>query len=345
MSFAHSLALRFVLFLLFLPACGPKPATATSQTVANSQRAPFLWAVERDGHVSHIFGTIHIGVSLHELPDIVGKRLDSSHTLIVEADTADLSSPSMLAKMVLPKGQSLRAMLGDKHWKILVHHMGDLYPPVVLDKLPPWMVQTVLSIEDPAALSKQPSLDSQLVARAEKHGKPVKFLETAEQQIDMLTRLIGVDDLRETLDDVPGARTSLRVLLRAYRNGNLAALTGLTLDPEEMAKNPQAIEMLLYERNRNWMDVLVRELSRGGVFVAVGAAHYVGRDGLLTLLDRAGFRVTRLDATGAPVQAHTTRHRSAYRLASASDFGIGGWFSPDPLRRGRALLPSARFSR
>lgn len=299
--------------VLSIPACGgaqTAPVTDPVSELSNSYRAseqswlsswpevdgPFLWRVERDGAVSHIFGTVHVGVSLADLPPVVGERLDGSETLIVEADTEDMSSPEVMQRMVLPPGESLRDMLGNKHWSVLVDHLGQIFPAPVLERLPPWMVQTMLTLENPASAAEDSSLDSQLVARARTQKKRLLYLETAEMQLELLATLIGVKELRETLDDVSAARRSLKVLLRAYRRGNLAALAGLTLNPEEMEKNPEHFELMLFARNRNWMTMLQRELIRGGVFVAVGAAHYVGEEGLLELLRKAGFRISRVPA-------------------------------------------------
>ena len=295
---ARSVALRALVPVLLLHACHPAtrtaPATAESQA---SERAPFLWQVEKDGAVSHVFGTVHVGVGLSDLPSVVRTRLDASHTLIVESNTEDAASPELLAQLMLPADKSLRVMLGARYWSLLVEHLGDSLPAWALERLPPWQVQLLLQFDDPKAMAKQVSLDSQLVERARSQGKELHFLETAEFQFKLLARLIGIEELRETLDDVPKARRALRVLLRAYRMGNLPALTGLTLDPKELAEDPEQFELLLFGRNRTWMSTLSRELARGGVFVAVGAAHYVGDEGLLMLLQRAGFTVTRVSAS------------------------------------------------
>ena len=288
---------------------GPPPAGSTElhnnyqdsgQTWLNAwpeSSGPFLWRVERGDAVSHIFGTVHVGITLDELPAVVRERLDASHSLIVEADTEELSDPLVLMRLMLPPGESLHRMLGKEYWHVLVKHLGQFFPTPILDRLPPWMVQIMLSVDNPTAGGD--SLDTQIVNRARAQKKRLLYLESAALQMDLLDRLIGVKELRETLDDVPGARKSLRVLLRAYRRGNLPALAGLTLDPQEMAKDPERFELMLFGRNRAWMDMLTRELQGGGVFVAVGAAHYVGEDGLLELLRRAGFRITRVSAESA----------------------------------------------
>ena len=57
-------------------------------------------------------------------------------------------------------------------------------------------------------------------------------------------------------------------------------------------KYPAAYQSLIVERNNNWMPQLEKCLARTTpCMVVVGAAHLVGPDGLLTLLQRKGYRV------------------------------------------------------
>ena len=60
---------------------------------------------------------------------------------------------------------------------------------------------------------------------------------------------------------------------------------------------------LVGARNRAWLDRLEAELARGGAFVAVGALHLPGADGLVALLRARGWTLTRLDRQPA-VRAH-----------------------------------------
>jgi uncharacterized protein len=53
-------------------------------------------------------------------------------------------------------------------------------------------------------------------------------------------------------------------------------------------------ELLMVERNENWMNALEGYIERGGVFIAAGAAHYVGEDSVVTSLKERGYDVTRV---------------------------------------------------
>jgi hypothetical protein len=247
--------------------------------------------------VSHVFGTIHLGVSFDELPAVVRDRLDASHTLVVEADSGDEVMAGSMDLLMLPAGQSLRAMLGDSYWAKLIEHLGATMPPAALDRFQPWLPTILLTLEDPDRMADATGMDAEIEARAKSRGTAVIYLETAADQADLLARALGIDDLKSALDDVPAARMSMKAMLRAYRAGNFAALTGLVFQPDEVAKDPEQYELMFHTRNRAWIKKLTPLLEQGGVFVAVGAGHFAGDQGLLVLLRRAGFEVTRARCT------------------------------------------------
>ena len=53
-------------------------------------------------------------------------------------------------------------------------------------------------------------------------------------------------------------------------------------------------ERLVTGRNRSMTERLVALFARGSTFVAVGAMHLPGEEGILSLLERRGYTVTRL---------------------------------------------------
>lgn len=303
-------ALTTTLALVASAACGSHASPASSTPVQptempTAERGPFLWQVRKGQATSHVLGTIHTGVSIHELPGIVVATFDACNTLVVETDTAALNSPALMAALMLPPGQSLETMLGKDNWARLVEHLGHVVPPPALARFQPWLISVMLAYENPQTMSQEPSMDSELVARARGQNKELVFLEEPLEQAEMLARTIDVHDLKETLADVPGARLNLKAMVRSYRSGNLAAMAGLTLDPVEIAREPEDIELLLHARNRTWMDTLVPLLGRGQVCVAVGAGHFVGDQGLLALLGRAGFTIERLGVSTTPASTPT----------------------------------------
>lgn len=301
--------LTFLGFLAALSACKseqapvPPPQAAPPAPVVEVPAAPpleplvrpFFWEVSRNGVVSHFLGTIHAKYQFVQQPPAVIERLDAAKVVVVEADVAALSIMDVLQQAMLPPEQSLRTMLGDEHWQKLVGAVGKVMPAPALERMQPWFAVLLVSMGDLVSTDQNQVMDMQVFQRAKKAGKRVVFLEDANAQVKMLSESGDLDTLKEMLDELAEVRRKLDDMLSAYGRGDFDALSVSTLDPEEMSKRPEVFEKLLFQRNRAWMDALQPLLAEGGVFVAVGAGHFVGEQGLLSLLRAAGYEIRRIE--------------------------------------------------
>jgi hypothetical protein len=189
----------------------------------------------------------------------------------------------------LPEGESLAAMVGPDEWRELVELTG--LPESTLRGHRPWFAATlVLQRLHPTPVP----LDLALLRRADRLGKEIAFLEDVKLQIDVLARTITVQDLRELLAPDGKGRRQAAALLAAYRAGDLEKMASVV--EGELAQNPKGYELLYSSRNRDWVPKLRHHLTRGRAFVAVGAAHFPGSDGLIELLRSEGYVLSRVVA-------------------------------------------------
>jgi hypothetical protein len=195
----------------------------------------------------------------------------------------------------LPEGESLEDVIGAEGYARVAKLAGTLeVPEVVISKLEPWAAAMVLT---QFALMKtgydpQLGIDMQLASRAKTDGKPVDGLETVIDQLGIFDGR-SLDEqkkfLLESADDAPLLSDDLRRLIGAWRAGNLKALEK-ELD-KERATAPGLYDELLGVRNRKWLPKIEALLDRDeDVLVVVGALHFVGHDGLLELLAKAGHK-------------------------------------------------------
>ena len=56
-------------------------------------------------------------------------------------------------------------------------------------------------------------------------------------------------------------------------------------------------DVLLYKRNKNWIPIMGDKMTKGQVFFAVGAGHLGGKDGVIDLLKKEGYKLTPLSTT------------------------------------------------
>lgn len=125
-------------------------------------------------------------------------------------------------------------------------------------------------------------------------GKQVAELEGAAGQLGLFDAMPEAQQramLNAVLRDA--GQGDDNTLAEAWRKGNFAAIEAETR--RGMLADPGLREVLFTSRNRAWAEKLTARLARGErVFVAVGAAHMAGADGLAAMLEARGFKVVRV---------------------------------------------------
>lgn len=273
--------------LLALAACTPKEAP-----LPPGGRPLNLWSVEREGHRSWLLGTCHFGITLDAaLPPPADHSLRDARVVFAEADVASVQG--MEALHLVWSDTSLADRLEPAAWQRLVWRAGAV-PATMIDHLPPWVASQLPTIADAAkAPGGGKGMDLEVLERAKARGIPTRFVETLDQQVELLR---GFDDA--FLADLnrpsnPAAEQQATRALADVCYGGSEDLAAL-LPPDDPATGP-----LLTRRNAAWMPVIEPELAAGGAFVAVGAAHMLGDEGLVARLRARGFTVTR-QLTRAP---------------------------------------------
>ncbi len=280
--------------------------------------APLLWRVERNGRISHLFATVHVGLDLDAALQDVGRRaLDSATRVYVEAD---LTSPETimqvlhdtLARAELPPDRSLRAMLTPKAWAELTALQRGNISPAVLDRMEPWFaVMAGLRAKvptEPARLHRVPPpvLDAAIAARAKARGIRVVQLETP---LDGLEGFISIGRreatrmLEELLAHPDSPDHDVEGLVGAYAAANDRQV--LKAFGRLWRRRPTLAEQILFRRNERWCERLVLWLGDGNIFVAAGTFHMFGDRGLVELLRRRGYHVERMRADPTPPAAGT----------------------------------------
>lgn len=302
-----------LLGLLALSGCGGSaPAT---ETAAPSARAPFLWRVESpNGRVSHLMGTIHGGVTLDEaLPAPHDDLLANATSVHVESLVDDPAQLMAFAqRMMQPSPVPLSQRVAAADFEALVAQLG-AFPRERLDSLRPWAAFfVVLSVRltrslqahaaeagtDPAA----PAMDAVVLQRTRERQLLPQPLEQMSELADIFegldegVYLAMLADFAQPLpeDGSDPEAEQLAQLVAAYRAGDLDAVSTLVDALNSGESHSAFFRMLIAQRNTLWMTRLTRAFNEGGAFVAVGAAHLPGPEGLLQQLGAAGFVVTRL---------------------------------------------------
>lgn len=294
---AGLLALALMLLLTAMAA----PATA---------QVPFgqgrLWQVEREGaEPSYFFGTFHgTDRRLLNLPAAVEDALLGAERLILELRLTRELERQLRAATVAPPWRRLDQLVGPETFAQAVA-VGDRYriAPRELKRLRPWALIFMFSLP-PAELARQRAgtlpLDYQLQTVAEERGIPVHGLESLEEQVaifDALPDAQQVAVLRATIEENERVESWYDRFLETYLEGDGAGLLELVLaqaSADQSGVYQVVLERLLTTRNARMVARLQEHLAAGGTFVAVGDLHLRGEDGILSILERGGYQVSRL---------------------------------------------------
>ena len=285
-------------------------ALAPGGTARSADPVPYgsglLWKIERAGvEPSHVFGTIHsTDKRVHRLPKPVAHALRTAKSLILEVVRTDDMPARMARLMMLRDGRRLEDILGGELFG-RVAAVARLYgiPPNVLQRIKPWAALMTISLP-PAEKARQAAgrlpLDLALGARAQKRGIPVYGLETVEEQLGLFEGLPEADQislLAAAVSDNAKLEPLFERMIRSYLDRDLGALMTTAID-QTAGSDPRHREIFeirfLKRRNRLMAERVRSRLDAGGAFVAVGAAHLPGENGLLSLLARHGYRVERV---------------------------------------------------
>ncbi|RIV27781.1 TraB/GumN family protein [Fibrisoma montanum] len=273
----------------------------TSPTYAQS----LLWEVSGNGlkQPSYLFGTYHIlkDSYLNQKPtvrDVYAK----SQGVVVET-TIDSSAMFSMAMRAIMPGKSLDRMLSAADYKLVADEFkrvtgADL---ALFNMMKPVMTSTMLSMgyaekesDTLRRFTGQP-LDLYFASEGKKLGKTVTALETMDQQMAMLLDHDPVEkqaaDLVKMVKEKDSMRGDSKQLTDLYLKGDLNAMWKLGQDYE---KKHGDLSYLVKERNENWMKKLPALMALRPTFVAVGALHLPGPDGLIALLKKEGYTVKAL---------------------------------------------------
>jgi uncharacterized protein YbaP (TraB family) len=283
----------------------PNTAPAAQHKSEPPARGLFLYRVQPAGagRPSYLLGTIHLGFGFDEvLTPAARAAFDSAKVVITETDLTDDPASRLVQAALLPSGQSLKNLLDAKAWGALEARLAGQIPSPVLAQMKPWLPAVLLGIADLKQAfdelrpgQSERMMDVELMARAQQAQKPLQHLETVDEQIAVFEGISieeQISELKQALER--GSQDQARELVLAFDSGDEARLSRALFDDAQMKLAPGFYQAVLYARNARWLPPVERALGQGDAFIAVGAAHLLGNDGLLQQLRKRGYRVERV---------------------------------------------------
>jgi uncharacterized protein len=267
----------------------------------NKDNNTLLWEVSGNGlsKPSYLFGTFHlvcnedVNFSLN-----LKQAIAQTDEVYLELDMDDPATLfGAMTMLNMKDNKTLKDLYSAEDYKKVSGFLKDSLKlfPIMFQRIKPELLAALL-YPKMLACSGTVSLEDAIMEIAKKQGKEIRGLETMAQQaavFDSIPYEKQAAELLKVIDSMDKAKQEFNVLITAYREQKLDEIEKQVSSPgSTMAEN---IDILLDDRNRNWVGQLRTIMKTSAVFVAVGAGHLVGKNGLISLLRAAGYTLRPLE--------------------------------------------------
>jgi len=237
---------------------------------------------------SYLYGTMHI-TSKQQSPiyEKAKEKLATCKLYVMELDPAKMNSPSMYGKLMLPDNKSLKDYMSINDYEALRIKFSDItgYQLLMFEKFQPIMIESILEImqtQNKTDSSDVMMMDMELSSLATKNNLKTKGIETPTEQIDAMLRIPIEDQIKMLL---AGLQDSIENTEDLYAKNDIDSLYLATVS----GMTATAQKALITDRNKNMADRIDLLMKKQSIFIAVGAAHLGGEEGLVNLLKRKGY--------------------------------------------------------
>lgn len=281
-----------VTLTFFFFSCTTAQKSSRGSTSANA----LLWEISGNGlsSPSYVYGTIHtICKDDFIFSPQLEQKAKAAKNIYLELDMDD---PMMMIKMGMlsfMKDKTLKELMNKEEYNLVSAFVEDSLdlPMKVVDRMKPIAIMSLLYTKILPCKEKE-SYEIRLMDLAQKENKNIKGLETIEDQMAVFNKIpdtTQVDMIVDMIRNMDQQRTEFAEMVNAYKKQDLNTLLA------KMSESPEwkgFEDIMLVNRNKNWIGNIETAMKDGTQLFAVGAGHLPGKEGVLNLLRAKGYKLT-----------------------------------------------------
>ncbi len=283
---------------LWLLACATAGISASSQSSGDNS---LLYRISGKNitQPSYLFGTIHLLCADDiQISDSLKVAISQSDKVYLELDMDNMfEMMQAMQKMKMRNDTTLSDLVSAADYdkvKDYFNSKKSLIPFSMLETYKPMLaasmiMQTSFDCDNPI------SMEQLIMEQAKKNDKEIKGMETMTYQLSIFDSIpygVQAKQLVDFISDTKQgdkANKEYEEMASAYRNQELSKLEKLISKEEFGVEN--FADLLLYNRNSNWVKKLEQILPTESIVMAVGAGHLPGEKGVINLLRKKGYKV------------------------------------------------------
>jgi len=263
--------------------------SAQAQTKSPKLENSLLWEVSGNGleKPSYLYGTIHMICGPdYFLSEKTKKAFEASNKLVLEIDYADPKEIAEMQKRAMgeePLSKKLNPEQLAKLDAVLKKSTGMTIQQV--DAFSLMTVTSIISMKN-FGCTDMKSYEMEFVEQAKKRNMGITGLETVKSQFESFGNAYSDDEMMSMLDE---SNDQVKLSVANYKKENVQELYDASTSEDVMSAN--AKKYMLDARNGNWVKALPQMMKKESLFVAMGAAHLAGEEGVINLLRKEGYIV------------------------------------------------------
>ncbi|MEM1319975.1 MAG: TraB/GumN family protein [Bacteroidota bacterium] len=295
--------LLLLLFLL-LSSIQAQVAEQQPQAAADNPNNSLLWEIRGDSleQPSYLYGTIHmIGKDDYFLTDSTKAAFDRAERVTFEINMEDMTDFSvifsLMTKVMMNDGVTLPDLLSKEDYAFVEKKFKEMgLPMMMLNRLKPMFLSVFASGDmEPGGLSNGSlvSYEVEFMEMAQQDKKEMAGLETVEYQMSMFDSIpykAQADMLVESLKAGNDGSDEFAEMVKMYKTQDISAMQKMFDDGGGGVGEYE--DLLLGNRNRNWIPIMAKMMKEKPTFFAVGAGHLGGKQGVIQLLRDAGYTLS-----------------------------------------------------
>lgn len=266
----------------------------------------FLWEIQLQQGNSYLLGSVHLLKKEHyPLKKVIEDSFEKSDVLVLEVDLSGenliKSGMYMLQKGKYQGKETLKDNISEKTYQLLKEKVESMGMDIEgLNGWKPWMAALQIMESKLMSLGYNPMHGIDMYFLNKSQGKKeIKGLETVEFQVGLFENFSKEESekfLLSTIMETDQLEKEMDQMVTAWVTGDVEAMEKTMTDTIQESPELEAFyKKLNDDRNVRMVEEIISLLKTGKkYFIVVGAAHMVGKNGIVQLLKNKGYNVNQL---------------------------------------------------
>lgn len=276
-------------------ACQSQPVFETADN-----NNTLLWEISGNNlqSPSYFYGTMHVlcPEDAHLTKSLI-KIIDQVKEIYLEIDLDDMTQLfGAIKEMAMKDEMTLKALLTEEEYDRVKNYFDERgsIPFKMIENYKPMLLAAMLQ-EQSLPCKATNGVELLILEESNKRKINLKGLETMGYQAGLFDSIPYAEqaaELVKAVDSVDVKNQEVTKMVEFYRNQQLDSLNILVENQEGM--EAKYLDLLLYQRNRNWANSFDSIAEKTPTLFAVGAGHLPGPHGVLALLKQKGYTIRAL---------------------------------------------------